>query len=447
VKHVLVLGAGKSSPYLIDYLLRNAEAGGWRVTVGDVDESLARQRVGDHARGEALPFDVNDETQRGSLIKAADVVVNMLGPMYQDLIAWDCVAHGKHLLSVSYRDQAVRSLDADARKKDVLLLFELGLDPGIDHMSSMQIIDRVREKGGKITAFRSYGSGVPAPGQDTNPLQYVITWNPRNVVMSAEHGAQYMEDGAIKCVPWHHVFLHTWNVQIDGVGEMEAYPNRDSLSYMQAFGLDDVETMIRGTLRYPGWSETWAQIVRLGLPNEHLRIPDLASKSYRDVTEMFLPLNHAGPPIESRLARFLQISPTGRIMQNLKWLGLLSDEPTRCRGDTAAAMLVDLLSRKLPLGEGHRDMVILMHSMDVEYPDRPAERITSTFTSEGTAGNFTAMAISVGLPTALAVKHLLDGGLKLRGSRIPTEPEIYEPILVGLEQEGLEFRERVEIIG
>lgn len=447
MKHVLVLGAGKSSPYLIHHLLENAEAGGWRVTVGDVDESLALERVGGHPRGSASRFDVNNEELRSSLIESADVVVNMLGPMYQDLVAWDCVSHGKHLLSVSYRDQAVRDLDADAKKKDVLLLFELGLDPGIDHMSAMQIIHGVQSNGGKIKAFRSYGSGVPSPGQDPNPLNYVITWNPRNVVMAAEHGAQYMEDGAIKCVPWHHVFHHTWHVDVDGVGEMEAYPNRDSLSYMQAFGLDDVTTMIRGTLRYPGWSETWAQIVRLGLPNEHLRIPDLASRTYREVIEMFLPLSFVGPPVESRLARFLQISPTGRIMQNFKWLGLLSDEPTGCEGDTAAAMLVDLLSRKLPLEDRHQDIVILLHSLDVEYPDRPAERITSTFTSEGKAGGFTAMAISVGLPTALAVKHLLSGGMTLRGSQIPTEPEIYQPILVELEREGLKFEERVEVIG
>lgn len=447
MKHVLVLGAGKSSPYLIHHLLQNAEAGGWRVTVGDVDERMARERVGSHPRGAATRFDVNDEEGRSSLIESADVVINMLGPMYQDLVAWDCVAHGKHLLSVSYRDQAVRDLDADAKKKDVLLLFELGLDPGIDHMSAIQIIHGVRAKGGRITAFRSYGSGVPAPGQDTNPLQYVITWNPRNVVMSAEHGAQYMEDGAIKCVPWHHVFHHTWPVSVDGVGEMEAYPNRDSLSYMQSFGLEGVHTMIRGTLRYPGWSETWAQIVRLGLPNEHLRIPRLAERTYREVTEMFLPLSHAGPPIESRLAKFLQISPTGRIMQNLKWLGLLADEPTGCRGDTAAAMLVDLLSKKLPLRESDRDLVILLHSMDVEYPDRPAERITSTFKSEGKAAGFTAMSVSVGLPTALAVRELLDGRLKLRGSRIPTEPEIYEPILAALEREGLKFEEKVERLG
>jgi saccharopine dehydrogenase-like NADP-dependent oxidoreductase len=262
--------------------------------------------------------------------------------------------------------------------------------------------------------------------------------------MSSEHGAQYLENGSIKCVPWQHVFFHTWPVDVAGVGEMEAYPNRDSMSYLQAFGLEGVHTMIRGTLRYPGWSETWAQIVRLGLPNEHLRIPGLAERSCRDVVDMFLPLSHGGSSIESRLARFLQISPTGRIMQNLKWLGLLSDEPTGCRGDTAAAMLIDLLSRKLPLEPWTRDLVILQHSMDVAYPDKPPERITSTFKSEGGAGGFTAMAAAVGLPTALAVGELLAGRLTLRGAVIPTEPEIYDPILAELNKAGLRFEERIE---
>ena len=445
MKQVLVLGAGKSSPYLIHHLLGLAEREDWFVTVGDIDIDLAQQRVGDHGRGNAIHFDVNDATVRSAQIKNADVVVNMLGPQYQDLVAWDCVSLGRHMLSVSYRDQAVRDLDTDAQRRGVLLLCELGLDPGIDHMSAMSLIGRVREAGGTIVEFSSYGSGIPAPEQETNPFNYVITWNPRNVVMSAEYGAQYMEDGVIKIVPWHHVFHHTWDVEVPGVGMLEAYPNRDSLSYMESFGLEDVKTMIRGTLRYPGWSETWSTIVRLGLPNEHLRIPDLAERTYREVVEMFLPLNVTGPRIEARLGRFLDVSPTGRIMQNLKWLGLLSDEKTGCPGDTSAEMLTHLLSKKLRLGPGQRDLVVIAHMLDVEYPglSRGAERITSTLAVRGEPDGFTAMAKTVGLPTALAVKLLLRGELSLRGSQIPTHPSIYDPILPELESAGLVFEENV----
>ncbi len=445
VKEVLVLGAGKSSPFLISHLLELAGRHDWFVTVGDIDVECARRLVDGHPRGTAVPFDVNDATLRSTLIEKSDVVVNMLSPVFQDLVAWDCVAHGRHMLSVSYDAEAVRDLSPDAQRKGVLLLTDLGLDPGIDHMSAMKIMGRIHDEGGKINSFRSYGSGIPAPEGDLNPLRYVVSWNPRNVVMSAEHGAQYMLGGKIKIVPFHHVFHHTWAVDVPGIGVLEAYPNRDSLSYMQVFGLDDVQTMIRGTLRYPGWCETWAQIVRLGLPNETLRIPDLAQRSYAEVVEMHLPLTVTGAQLEQRIANFLQISPTGSIIENLRWLGLFSDEPTGCQGETAAAMMVDLLSRKLPLEPGQRDLVVLVHELEVDYPgqDRPSETITSTMVERGEPDGFTAMARTVGLPTAVTVKLLLEGGIPLTGSQIPTHPSIYEPVLREIEAAGITFTERI----
>ena len=445
MKQILILGAGQSSAYLIAHLLELASRRHWFVTVGDLDLELARERIGEHPCGSAVHFDVNDASLRSTQIEHADVVINMLPPAYQDLVAWDCVNHGRHMLSVSYQDQAVRDLEPDAQRKGVLLLCELGLDPGIDHMSAMALIRRVHDRGGQVRAFRSYGSGIPAPDQPQNPLRYVVTWNPRNVAMSGEAGAQYMEDGRIKIVPFHQVFHHTWEVEVEGIGKLEAYPNRDSLAYLEAFGLEGVETMVRGTLRYPGWSETWAQIVRLGLPNETLRIPNLAQRSYREVVEMFLPLNITEARIEQRIARFLQISPTGRIMENLSWLGLFSDQPIGCDGETAAAMLIHLLQQKLPLTDDLRDVVVLVHELGVTYPngERPPERITSTLVSEGQAGGFTAMSKTVGLPTAVAAQLLLDGELPLTGCHIPTHPSIYEPVLREISAAGLEFSESV----
>ncbi|MEE8191888.1 MAG: saccharopine dehydrogenase C-terminal domain-containing protein [Gemmatimonadales bacterium] len=444
MKQILVLGAGQSTPYLVHQLLALAEEHDWHVTVGDLDRDLAQQRVGDHSRGTAISFDVNDEQVRSTQIKCADLVINMLAARFQNLVAWDCVAHGKHMLSVSYRDRAVRDLAHDAQRKGILLLTELGLDPGIDHMSAMSVIDRVQARGGKIVRFRSYGSGIPAPNQEHNPLRYVITWNPRNVVMASEHGAQYMENDKIKIVPWHHVFHHTWLVEVDGVGTLEAYPNRDSIAYMRTFGLQHVRTMIRATLRYPGWSETWEKIVRIGLPNENLRIPRLGERSYREVVEMFLPMTNVDEPVEERLSRFLGISPTGKIMENLTWLGLFSDEKVGCEGETPAAMMIHLLKRKLPLLPGMRDMVLIMHELDVEYGDSRSERITSTLVAEGEANGFTAMAKAVGLPTAVAAKLLMLGELKLVGSHIPTQRSIYEPVLREMAGAGLEFVENVQ---
>jgi saccharopine dehydrogenase-like NADP-dependent oxidoreductase len=258
-------------------------------------------------------------------------------------------------------------------------------------------------------------------------------------------GAQFMEQGQIKVVPYHHVFHHTWRVDVDGVGTLEAYPNRDSLSYLEAFGLQDARTMIRGTLRYPGWSETWARLVQLGLANETVRIPDLAERGFAEVVEMFLPVNQAGPKLDTRVARFLGISPTGKIIENMRWLGLFSDEPTGCPGDTAAAMPTDVLSRKMPLLDHQRDTVVLKHELEVEYPDsdRPAELVTSTMVVHGEPGGMTAMAHTVGLPAALGARMILTGQLPLTGTQIPTHPAIYEPVLADRARHGIGFREEV----
>ena len=446
MKRILVIGAGQSSTFLISYLLELAKERGWFVTVGDRDADLAAARVDGHRSGNAIRFDVNDATLRASQIDQADVVINLAPAAYGGLIAWECVGRGRHMISVSYRNQEVRDLHQDAHRAGVLLLCEMGLDPGIDHMSAMALIRRLRTDGGSVGAFRSYGSGIPAPDQAQNPLRYFITWNPRNVVMAGEHGAQYMENGNIKIVPFHQVFMHTWPVEVEGLGCLEAYANRDSLSYMRSFGLGEAHTMIRGTLRYPGWSETWAQIVRLGLPNERLRIPNLADRTYKEVVEMFLPLNISGPHIEQRIARFLHISPTGRIIENLRWLGLFDDKPTRCKGDTAAAMMVDLLQRKLPLESGQRDMVVLVHELEVDFPGqaRPRELIRSTLVAKGDPGGHTAMAKTVGLPVGIAVKLLLSDELPLTGTQIPTHPLIYDPTLRELKAHGLEFTESVD---
>lgn len=448
MKNILVLGAGKSTPYLISYLLAQAEQQNWFVTVADLDEALAAQRVANHPRGHATSFEVNDLALRRSLIKQADVVVNLLPPPFQSLIAADCVQHDAHMVSASYRDERVRGLDQDARRNGILLLCEVGLDPGIDIMSAMEIISRIRSKNGYVVNFRSYGSGVPEPSFTDYPLRYCITWNPRNVVMSAEFGAQYLQEGKIKIVPWHNVFQHSWPVEVEGVGQMEAYPNRDSLSYAAMFGIDRAETMIRGTLRYPGWCETWSQIVNLGLPNDKIRIPNLRERSYAEIVEMFLPRSVSGTRLEGRVANYLGISATGGIMEKLRWLGLFSTKKVGIPGETAADAMVHLLEKKLALKPETRDMVVILHEIEACYPDENnrRERIVSTFKHFGEPGGFTAMSQTVGLPAAIATKLIMTGELPLTGSHIPTHERVYAPILAELRTAGMEFSERIEAV-
>jgi len=448
MKQILVLGAGQSAPYLIHYLLKESKKKNWFVTVGDIDLRLARKSINNHPNGDAIRFNVNDAEMRNAQIARVDVVINFLPPTFQYLIALSCIANGKHMITASYPDERMRDLDMDAHRKGILLLNEMGLDPGIDLMSAMAIIQKVRDEGGKITSFKSYGSGLPAKKSVSNPLGYAITWNARNVVMAGDVGAQYLYKNQIKILPHHEVFQRTWTVDLDGVGRMEAYPNRDSLQYRSIFDVDHAHTMIRGTLRYPGWSETWLQIVRLGLPNEVMHIPDICNYSYRDLVNMFLPLYAPGSDLEHRLANFLNINPTGKIMENLLWLGLLSDDKVKCNGDTASAVMIDLLKKKLKLPTKGKDMVAIVHEMEAEYKNkkRAPEKIISTLVKYGESGGFTAIAKTVGLPAAIAAKLLLTGEIPIIGCQRPTHPVIYTKVLKELEEQRITFVEKTEPI-
>lgn len=449
MKHILVLGAGQSTSYLIGHLLAEAQEKDWFVTVCDRIAALANQRVQGHPRGQAIGLDINDTSARNALVGKADIVVNMLTRPFQHLIAVDCLNNNAHMLTASYEDIRIRSLEADAHRKNLLILNEMGLDPGIDHMMGMSMIDRIRDGGGVVTSFRSYGGGLPVPEVETNPLRYAITWNPRNVMMAGEDGAIYKEDGKIKVLPFHQVFQRTWNVDVDGVGTFEAYPNRDSLAYEHVLGLKQNHTMVRGTLRYPGWSETWQNVVHLGLANESLRIPNIRDMTYRELTEMFLPALENKLRLEQQMANYLGISPTGGIMQNLKWLGLFSKEKIGLEVDTVAEVMIHLMQQKLRLPEGTPDMVILVHEIEAVYPDENnrAEKITDTMIEYGVPRGETAISRTVGLPLAVTTDLILRGKIPLSGCHIPTHPAIYKPVLAELEKAGIHSKEVVSVPG
>jgi saccharopine dehydrogenase-like NADP-dependent oxidoreductase len=445
MKKILVLGAGQSTAYLIPFLLEQAEKHDWLVAVGDVYQDAAAARIDGHPRGEAIYFDVNDAELRSAHIKEADLVVNMLPPTHQHVVGWDCAANGAHMVSASYEDIHMKDLDMDANRRGILILNEMGLDPGIDHMSAMEIIADIRRRGGHVESFKSYGCGLPAPDADVNPLRYAITWNPRNIVMAGEWGATYLVDGKIKMLPSHEVFQRTWPVQVDGVGQMEAYPNRDSLYYRQLFGLNKAHTMIRGTMRYPGWCETWLPVVRLGLPNETMRIPDVERLAYRDITEMFLPVHMGEGKLEARLADYLKINPTGQIMQNLEWLGLFSDDAVPAGAATVSEVMIDLLRRKLELPPGEKDMIVIMHEIDARFPDdgNRGERIVSTLVQFGERGGATAMSKAVGLPAGIAATLILNGEIRLTGCQLPTHPAVHTRVLEELKTYGVKFKQSV----
>jgi len=446
--NILILGAGKSTSYLISYLLRHAVECDWFLTVGDRDLALAQRSIEGHPRGQAVQLDINDAPTRAALVGKSKVVVNMLTRPYQHLVALECLNQGVHMVTASYEDPKVKSLDSEAHRKNILILNEMGFDPGIDHMLGMSVITRLRNQGGVISSFRSYGGGLPAPETTLNPFRYGVTWNPRNVLMAGEDGAIYKEDGHIRLLPFHHLFERTWTVDVEGVGTLEAYPNRDSLSYERVLGLKANHTIVRGTLRYPGWSETWQQIVYLGLANEVLAIPNLPDMSYKELTAMCLPQDIGTKRLDQHVATYLGISPTGKIMENLKWLGLFSEEKIGIRATTAADVMIHLIKEKLRMPGDALDIAVLVMEIECFYPtgqDRK-ERVRSTLVVRGKPGDHTAIATTVGLPIGIAVKLLVTSRLPLRGCHIPIHPAVYEPVVKEMRDEGLRWDEKTESV-
>lgn len=441
---VLVLGAGQSSPYLIARLLEQGHARGFEVVVADVNRELAEERIGRHPAGRAFELDATDLVETGVQIRDSDVVVNLLTPPFQPVVAAQCVELGRHMVSASYRSERVAALDAEARARGVTILCELGLDPGLDHLSAMKMLDAMRDRSGGVVRFVSYGSGVLAPDSADNPFRYAITWNPRNVVMAGEAGAQFIDAGSLRLIPYPEVFARTWRVEVRELGLMEAYANRDSLAYRELYGLQEAHTLIRGTLRYPGFCEAWYAIARLGLPNENLVIPDLPERTWAEVVETCLPASGESD-LRRRVADHLRIHRTGHAMDAMAWLGFFSDD--RVGGDvrTPAQALAGLLQDKLRLRDDQRDVVILQHDLQAEFPDGTVERTTSSLIEYGRSGHMTAMARAVGLPAALAAEMLLMGEELPRGSLVPTIPSIYEPLLAHLAEAGVRFLETTTV--
>ncbi|MDX1501978.1 MAG: saccharopine dehydrogenase C-terminal domain-containing protein [Thermoanaerobaculia bacterium] len=442
MRRILVLGAGHSSPFLIRYLLRWAPDHDWRVRVVDRDPELAARRVDGHPLGEAARLDAASADALGREVEGADLVVDLLPPSFQRVLTHECLRHRRSLVSVSYAEPATRALSSEAVRRGVLLLFEMGLDPGIDHMATMALVERLASRGAEVESFLSYGAGLPAPDSIANPLCYAITWNPMNVVMAGEGGALFLRDGRLRALPRERLFTATWPVEIEGVGTLEAYANRDSLAYRDLFGLRSARTVVRGTLRYPGWCAVWNAVIRLGLPTRGLSVPDLADLTFAELVELFLPADGSGATVEERAGRFLGLRRDDPVFDNLRWLGLFSDERIGCRGSSPADALVELLSRRLTLPAGGRDLVILRHEVVAREADGARRtRVLSTLLELGKPRGFSAMARTVGLPAGIAARLISTDRLELAGCHLPVEPAVYRPVLEELAREGLEIEE------
>lgn len=446
MQNIVIFGAGRSATSLIKYLLREAQGRDWHVTVADMSLDLAVAKIGDSAHATAVQCSADDTPLRRSLIERAAAVVSMLPVSLHQLVADDCLSLGKSLFNASYISDHLRSIDAQVQAKGLLFLCELGLDPGIDHMSAMQIIHELREQGAKIEAFRSYTGGLVAPESDDNPWHYKFSWNPRNVVVAGQSTAKYLHAGQMRYVPYPRLFAEAETVHILGMGDYEIYPNRDSLGYRSAYLLDDVPTLLRATIRHKGFSRAWYILAQLGLTDDAYALPHSATLSYREFFASFLPphlLQANKDDIRATLAQLFRLPSDDAALAQIEWLEIYSDQRrVTLKNATPAQILQALLEEKWLLRPEEKDMVIMQHEFTYVLQGKRYRRL-STLVQYGDNATDTAMSNLVGLPLAIGVKQYLLGNLQASGVRMPNTPDLYTPIMAELASIGVRFEEQV----
>jgi saccharopine dehydrogenase-like NADP-dependent oxidoreductase len=501
MKNILLFGAGKSATVLIDYLLSNAEKENWQITVVDADINLAQSKIGISPFGKAVSFDINNDADRKRFINESSIVISLLPPTLHTIVAKSCIELNKSLLTASYIDEDIRNLQSEIENKKLLFLCEMGLDPGIDHMSAMKIFDKIHADGGKVISFRSHCGGLVAPESDNNPWHYKISWNPRNILLAGKSGAHYRENGEEKKLKYEELFTAERIVEIPKIGFLSWYPNRDSLSYAPLYGLENAKTLIRTTLRHPDFMYGWKNIIDLKLTDEtpqyetngkalmdffkeHLdkngfndwlqkklserfdQTKDLLGKlmelveaekeaeaSGGDVEKDFLVVGKNGDlqnmdldKIKNDAAEIVanKMHEANLTLKQLFFLGMDDDETIINKGLCSAADVMQLaLEKKLALQAGDKDMIVMLH--EIEYTIGSQQfAVKSSLVVTGENNLRTAMAKTVGLPLGIAVKLILNGTIDLTGLHIPTKKEIYEPVLKELEEHEIKFNEQIK---
>jgi saccharopine dehydrogenase-like NADP-dependent oxidoreductase len=439
MKNILVLGAGLSATTMIKYLLEQSTEHNWKLRIGDQFEELVKQKIKNHPNGEAFVFDVGNATQLNTEVANADVVISFLPARFHIQVAESCIQNSKHMITASYVSPEMKALDAKAKEKNICLWNELGVDPGIDHMSAMKIVDEIKEKGGNIISFKSNTGGLVAPEYDNNPWNYKFTWNPRNVVLAGQGTARFIRDGEYKYIPYHKLYERIEHTEVLDYGKFEVYPNRDSLFYREIYGLEDIKSIIRGTMRRPGYCKAWNVFVQLGMTDDSYQMADVEDMTYRDFFNAFLPY-HKTTLVEEKLKQYLPNFIDDEIMQKLEWLGIFEDKEIGLANATPAQVLQHLLVKKWALEEQDIDMIAMQHKIQYELNNKTHE-VVSSLVVKGEDNENTAMSITVGMPVAIATKMLLTDKVFMPGVQVPTSKVMYEPILEELESIGIEFIE------
>jgi saccharopine dehydrogenase (NADP+, L-glutamate forming) len=437
---ILLFGAGKSATSLIDYLADSCGDGSRKLLVADLDSALAAAKLKGRLHTEALPVDLEQEDSRQQLIRQADVVISMLPAGLHPILAADCLKLGVHFFTASYESEALRAMRMEIEAKGLLFLNECGLDPGIDHLSALKIIHEAQSRGEIIRSFKSYCGGLLAPESEDNPWKYKFTWNPRNVVLAGQGMSKFLEHGEVKLVPYQQLFKRVETIHFPDLGDFDGYPNRDSLNYQSIYGLEEVDTLLRGTLRRAGFCKAWDVFVQLGMTDDTASLQLPPGSTYRQFFNTFLPWSEQ-LSVEEKLAELIPDLdfPT---FEKLQWLGFFESKKLPKTEGSPAQLLQAILEEHWALQPADRDLIVMQHQFEIQ-TQTGIKKVISSLVDVGQDAVYTAMAKTVGLPLAIAVDLFLKGEISLRGLQLPVVPELYLPILEALEKEGIRFEERV----
>ena len=441
MRNILIIGAGRSATCLIRYLLDKSSSEKLFITIGDISEASAKKFTKDHPNAKGIVLDVFNKEQREAAVKNADIVISMLPARFHMEVAKDCITFSKNLVTASYISEEMQSLDAEAKEKGLVFMNEIGVDPGIDHMSAMSVIDSIRDKGGKVILFESFTGGLIAPESDDNLWNYKFTWNPRNVVLAGQGGAaEFLQEGKYKYIPYNRLFRRTEFINIEGYGRFEVYANRNSLKYQSVYGFGDILTLYRGTIRRVGFSRAWNIFVQLGMTDDSYTIPNSENLTYRDFVNLFLPYS-PNDSVKLKLRHNLKIDQDDLIWDKLEELDVFNKEKTiGIKEATPAKALQKILMDKWTLKEEDKDMIVMYHKFGYEL-DGKTYQIDSNMVTIGEDQTYTAMSKTVGLPVAIASLKILNKEITTPGVLRPIAKEVYEPILKELETYGVFFTE------
>jgi len=439
---ILLLGAGRSSSALIDYLLQNAESDGFILQVGDQSIESALAKTKNHPNAEVFSFNIENESDRSTYISKADLVISLLPPALHILAAKDCLKFGKNLITASYISVELKQMEAEVRSKNLLFLCECGLDPGIDHMSAMEIIHRLKSEGFTLKSFSSYTGGLVAPESNDNPWGYKFSWNPRNVIVAGQGTARYIANGKYHYLPYNRLFKEIERIEVDELGAFDGYANRDSLSYRHHYGIDNIPTLIRGTLRQEGYCSAWQIFVSLGMTDDTYAVENSENLTYAEFTEAFLPQSAIGKNTTEKLLNYFDLNQNSAEYFKIASTGILSDEKIHLKNATPAMILQQLLQTKWVLKEDDKDMIVMQHNFEYSKSNKQY-KLDSTLVVIGENNIQTAMAKTVGLPLGIIARKVLKNEIKSTGVVMPVEKNIYQPILDELKELGISFKEKI----